>query len=246
MSRRRISTLFMAATLAFGALWASSYVYGLASPSSIHPTTARVNYSDYSDHFIIHPDAYQRGAVPPPSSSQQPAALSDNIEPLLGITVKPLRSPWTANKDIREQISVLVMNNFNSEYLQGGVIPRRGAEIAIVADATRKSLPSVDALMADFLKGDKVSGPAAKMRVAGCDTSLVDSETDFGPSLAYKRTVALVRGHYKDSLLLSKFVLSYNVADDELLGKSFKDAFRQVLGSASATPFSQCLAVGTN
>ncbi len=242
MSRPRISRRFLAAALAVGTLSAASYVYGIAPISSFHPTeTRRVS----ADRVTIEPVAYQTTPVAQASVSQQSVALSENVESLLGIAVKPLRSPWTANKDIREQVNVLVMNNFDSEYLQGGVIPRRGAEIAIVVDASRKSLPSVDTLVADFLKGDKRTGGVTRMRVAGCDTDEIESESVFSPSLVYKRTAVFLRGRYKDSQQLSKFILSYNAADDEVLGKSFKEAFKQVLASASATPLAGCLTVGT-
>ena len=241
MSRPRMSRRFLAIAFVVGTLAASSYVYGLLPARSFHPTETRRVSADYVAIGLV---AYQ-APVAQASASQQSVALNENAEPLLGITVRPLRRPWTANKDIREQVNVLVMNNFDSEYLQGGLIPRRGAEISIVVDASQKSIPAVDTLIADFLKGDK-SSAITKTKVAGCDTEEVESESAFSPSLVYKRMAVFMRGRYKDSFQVSKFILSYNAGDDEVLGKSFKEAFKQVLASAATTPLAGCLQVGTH
>jgi hypothetical protein len=153
-------------------------------------------------------------------------------EPLMAIAVK-IPSSWTANKDIRNDVKVLTTNNFNGEYLHGGIIPQKGAEIAVIADASAKSQRSLDTLISEYLRGDENLSNIAKIKVAGCEAKHVTSETVFMPELSYKRAAVFMRLRHKDSEQVYKFILSYNSAEGSEISRAFKTAFDGVLKSVT-------------
>lgn len=230
--RRNLSTYGVIGVLAAGA--AAVYLYGATFGPSLPDETGVARAAVVFDYALVPQNAsYQ---TPPKSdglSAQRPRfELQESSEPLLAISVKPLRSPWTANKDIRDHAKVLTMNNFDWEYIQGGVIPREGAEISVVADVSQKTIPPVDALIADYLKGD-VRHKVTKAVVAGCEVRQVESETELAPFLVYKRIAVFMPVRHKDSVQVYKFVLSHHANEKEPLTKSFREAFEQVLKSAA-------------
>jgi hypothetical protein len=174
-----------------------------------------------------------------PSSKRNP--LFDSADEMfLGLTVKVPLTEWTATKDIQPRLRVLTINNFDSKYLHGGLIPRNGAEIVVVADASATSFTEADSIVQEHLKGDKRIN-VASMTLAGCGAKRVESESDFGPYIVYRNDAVFLTLKTSASPVLYKLMLSYNSNEPPSNVNTFKKAFDQVLNSIQFTAGTQCL-----
>lgn len=191
----------------------------------------------------------QSGAKATKSESAQIGSLEQFLnaqqETLFGITLSVPRDGWVWTKDPSKHPSgvALTLNNFDGKYIKGGIIPKGGAEISVVA-AVVTSFPSVKDLIADHFEGDK--GRREKiLMLAGCKTTEVESELPLAPELAYKRQAVFLPVEYEKGSVLYKFLLSYNAADQGTdAARSFKTAFHNLLSSAilKAAPKRGCTA----
>lgn len=168
---------------------------------------------------------------PEPPKSPELEQLLNTPEPLLGIAVVPPREGWTWTKDPSHQGMTITMNSFGGQYMSGGIIPKGGAEVALVA-AVVTSLPNIDDLIAEHFEP---SPPPHQrpVKVAGCRAVEADSELRFG-QVAYKRLAVFMPLEYeKGSSVLYKFLLSYNLADQGETARKSEAAFHNLLSSVT-------------
>ena len=169
------------------------------------------------------------------------ANLQEVPTTLYSVSVQPLQQPWSGTIELADDWTrVLTMNNFDSDYLHGGIIPPGGAEITVVAEVHPKNYVSLDRLVADYVKGDAAS-KITSGTVGTCGAKRVETETDFKPStLVYKRSAVFVPVQHKDSIQMYKFAIAYNANENDLTSKAFEEVFWRVVKSAKLASGAKC------
>ena len=103
---------------------------------------------------------------------------------------------------------LITINNFSGNYLHGGLLPRGGVEISIVARLFKTRL-DLDGLIAEYLEGD--TDRVVKMTmVAGCRATRVESQASFAPEIVYRRDTVFLLTDELGGTVLYKFVQLQN------------------------------------
>jgi len=141
----------------------------------------------------------------------------------IGLTLQ-YPEDWKLNPRLNLKEDPISFNNFNSSYLQGGIIPMGGADIDIAY------FPGVHRPVADILKSeladtDKMEIDRHAFRIDGHDGTRVSYTDVYAPGFAYENIAIYLP--QKDGIY--KFFLTYHQGDPHT--KGFHDDFEHILKS---------------
>jgi len=173
---------------------------------------------------------------------------------LLGLEITLPSSGWTAVRepmDLGKGGRIITLNNFRSQYLHGGLLPAKGAEIQIVADATSARLRSVADLAREFLSGDKhISTGEIRLTHVSCNASKIESLSEFAPGTTYRTFAVFLpvtqqlkvagSGTGIKRAVVYKFFLTYRVDESDTNQRLFQDTFSQLMNSAMTITPVEC------
>lgn len=137
-----------------------------------------------------------------------------------------LRYPedWQINPGLNQQDDPISLNNFNSSYLQGGIIPPGGADIDIAR------FPAINRPVADLIANELSDADQKKIdshpyKIGDQQGTRVYYSDTYAPQFTYKNVAIYVATN--DALY--KFFLTYHQGDQH--EKTFNDDFEHLLKS---------------
>jgi hypothetical protein len=141
----------------------------------------------------------------------------------IGLTLQ-YPEDWKLNPKLNLKDDPINVNNFNSAYLQGGIIPPGGADIDIAYFAGVNQ-PVGDVIKRELEDADKMEVDRHAFRIDGHDGTRVFYTDVYASGFAYENiAIYLTQG---DGLY--KFFLTYHQGDPH--AKGFHDDFDQILKS---------------
>ena len=133
---------------------------------------------------------------------------------------------WSVNEDIRALGGPILLNNFSSRYLPGGIIPPGGAEIVILRkplDAqSQKDAVKSDAEDSKFVREEFINIEENKILLRTYDEEYTDD-------LVMQRSIGYVP--LNDSHL--RFSISYHKGDE--MSEKLLSEFKAILSSTAVT-----------